>query len=175
MFGFGTKTKAPPALLAALRPDEEVLAAAVEAGGGRLVVTRYGLWRLPPGAEPTLVPWSLISKAKWQAPILHLVRADVIGELAGAQLILDHHPFNFEIAAPGRLTDVIHSRIRGGIISSTHHEFPGGGAWVVVRRIPGQDGPLAQVRLDPGTDPATAAEWLTPVVDAAMEPFRSPR
>ena len=32
---------------------------------------------------------------------------------------------------------------------------PGGGAWVVLRRVPGQDGITRQVRLDPGVDPAT--------------------
>ena len=172
MFGF-RKRPAPPAVLTeALSADEEILASAQEAAGGWMAATRFGIWKLPPGGEPTLVPWTLISKVTWQAPILHIVRADVAGELGGAELIIDRHPYNYEIAQPGKLTDVIHARVRSGIISSTHHEFPGGGGWVVVRRVPGRDGPMAQVRLDPGTPESAARQFLPDRVDEAMAPFR---
>lgn len=172
VFGFGHKVTPPPALIAALRPDEQVLASAQEAAGGWLAVTRYGIWKLPVDRDPQLISWSLISKATWQAPILQLIRAEVDGELAGAELIVDRPPFNYEIARPGKLTDLIHSRIRAGIISSVHHDVPGGGGWLVVRRVPGRDGAIAQVRLDPGTDPDTAQVWFTPLVEQALEPYR---
>lgn len=173
MFGFRKRPAPPAALTTALQADEEILASAQEAAGGWMAVTRYGIWKLPVDGEPKLVPWTLISKVTWQTPILHVVRADVVGELAGAELIVDRHPYNYEIAEPGKLTDVIHQRVRSGIISSTHHDFPGGGGWLVVRRVPGQDGPLAQVRLDPGTPLDDARRWLPDLVAAAMAPFRS--
>lgn len=173
MFGFRTRPTPPAALISALQADEEILASAQEAAGGWLAVTRYGIRKLPVDGDPHLVPWPLISKVTWQAPILHVVRADVVGELAGAELIVDRHLYNYEIAAPGKLTDVIHQRVRSGIISSTHHEFPGGGGWLVVRRVPGQDGPLAQVRLDPGTSVDDAQRWMPDLIDEAMAPFRS--
>lgn len=172
MFGFRRRPAPPEALTRALAPDEEILASAQEAAGGWMAVTRFGIWKLPVDGEATLVPWTLISKVSWQAPILHVVRADVTGELAGAELIVDRHPYNYEIAEPGKLTDVIHARVRSGIISSTHHEFPGGGGWVVIRRVPGRDGALAQVRLDPATSVEDARRWLPDLVDEAMAPFR---
>lgn len=172
MFGFRKRPAPPAALTGALSADEELLASAQDAAGGWIGATRFGIWRLPVGGEPTLVPWTLISKVTWQAPILHVVRADVVGELAGAELIVDRHPDNDEIAEPGKLTDVIHARVRSGIISSTHHDVPGGGGWVVVRRVPGRDGPMVQVRLDPGTPESAARQFLPERVDGAMSPFR---
>ncbi|WP_111765384.1 hypothetical protein [Nakamurella deserti] len=172
MFGFRKRPAPPAALTAALAPGEEILASAQEAAGGWLAVTRFGIWKLPVDAAPKLVPWTLISKVSWQAPILHVVRADVVGELAGAELIVDRHPYNYEIAEPGKLTDTIHARVRSGIISSTHHDFPGGGGWVVVRRVPGRDGPTVQVRLDPGTGVEAARPWLAGPVAEALAPFR---
>jgi hypothetical protein len=38
------------------------------------------------------------------------------------------------------------------VASSRHLDFPGGGGWVVLRRVPGRDGLIRQVRLDPGAD-----------------------
>jgi hypothetical protein len=173
MFGFRRRPALPVALTRALAAEETVLAAAREAAGGWLAVTRYGIWRSPVDSEPTLVPWTLISKVSWQTPILQVVRADPVGELAGAELIVDRLPDNYEVAEPGKLTDVIHARVRSGIITSEHHDFPGGGGgWVVVRRVPGQNGPVAQVRLDPGTDADAARRWLPEHVDAALAPFR---
>lgn len=173
MFGFRKRPVPPAALTGALADDEEILASAQEAAGGWLAVTRFGIWQLPPGGEPKLIPWTLVSKVSWQTPILHVVRADVAGEVAGAELIVDRHPYNFEIADPGKLTDVIHARVRGGIISSAHHDVPGGGGWVVVRRVPGRDGPIAQVRLDPGTSTEAAQRWFPELVTEALAPFRS--
>lgn len=173
MFGFGQRLKPPAALTAKLLPDEHLLGLAKEAAGGWLAASRYGLWIVPAAGEPILVNWSLISKAKWQAPILHLIVADVVGNIAGAEWIVDRHPVNYELAQPGKLTDVIHARVRSGVISSTHHDLPSGGGWVVVRRVPGQDGASVQVRLDPGTDQSAAEEWLSAEISQALAPFRS--
>ncbi len=162
----------PPAeLTSVLRSDEDILASAQDSADGWWAVTRYGIWRLPAGSAPELVAWQLISKVTWQSPVLRLVRADVVGELADAELIVDRPAEQVELITPGKLTDVIHQRVRTGIISSTHHEFAGGGGWLVVRRVPGRDGPVAQVRLDPGTRQDDARQWLPELVTRAMEEF----
>jgi len=45
----------------------------------------------------------------------------------------------------------VRARVTGSIKSSHHRELPGGGAWVVQRKVVGQDGFVFQVRADPGT------------------------
>ena len=174
VFGFKSRPKPPAELTAVLRPDEEVLALAQDAGGNCLAATRYGVWKVHVGKDPYLFNWSAISKAKWQPPILQIVIADVVGQIGGADLIVDRVPMNIEISDSTKLTDIIHNRTRAGIVSSEHHELPGGGgAWLVVRRVPGQDGVAVQVRLDPGTDPDVAAEQLPDLIAAAKASFSS--
>jgi hypothetical protein len=172
VFGFPHRPRPPATLDAVLRPDEHVLASAQDAAGMWFAATRYGVWKVPAVGDPKLFSWASISKARWQPPILQLIIADVVGELAGADLIVDRVPVNIEIAHGGKLTDVIHNRTRAGIISSTHHDLPDGGGWVVVRRVPGKDGVSVQVRLDSGTDPGAAHEGLAGVVQDALGPFR---
>jgi hypothetical protein len=170
MFGLN-RPRPPTSLNAVLRPDEHLLAFAQDVAGSWLAATRYGVWKVPAGAEPHLFSWASISKARWQPPILQVTVADVVGELAGADLIVDRPPMNIEMTVAGKLTDIIHNRTLAGIISSVHHEFPGGGGWVVVRRVPGRDGVSVQVRLDAGTDPAAAQQRLAAVVSDALGGF----
>ena len=149
------RTPLPPALAAALLPDELVLANAKVADGGWLAVTRYGIWQVP-GADaieqqPHRIGWPLISKARWRPPQLELIVADVAGSVGSADLITDRPARMFQLESASKLTDIVHQRVRSGIVSSVHHELPGGGCWVVLRRVPGRDGVSAQVRLDEGT------------------------
>src|SRR5690606_4657704 len=85
--------------------------------------------------------------------VLQLTVADSIGELGGAQWLLDRAPVSYRISRPRRVTDIISARVRAGIVLAEHRELPGGGGWIVQRRVPGTDGLSPQVRLDPGTDP----------------------
>ncbi len=175
--GFRRRPGPPPALAAGLGPDELLLAAAKTDLGAWLGVTRFGVWLLPAGgATPTLIGWPLISKARWAAPTLQLTVADVAGRVGSADFIVDREPIEYRLDEPGKLTDVIYRRIRGGIISSEQHDFGGslGGGWVVIRRVPGQNGAIAQVRLDPGTDSRIAADRLAGIVEAALAPHRQP-
>ncbi len=172
VFGFSRRPQPPAALKAVLQPGEEVLAAAQDVGGSWFAATRFGVWKVPATGDPKLFGWSSISKARWQPPILQLTLAEVVGEFAGADLIVDRKPVNIEIAHASQLTDLIHTRTRGGIISSTYYDLSGGGGWVVVRRVPGRDGVAVQVRLDPGTDPVVAEEQLAGVVSDAFGSFR---
>lgn len=147
-----TRRRIPDALVHVLQAEEQILAIAEVSGGGSLAVTRFGVWVMAVADTPIQLEWPLISKVRWKSPNLELTVADVAGELGGAQLLVDRTPVMFEIGQPGKLTDLIHSRIRSGIVSSVHSELPGGAGWIVLRRVPGHNGVTPQVRLDPGTE-----------------------
>ena len=67
---------------------------------------------------------------------------------------VDEPAREFTLAGRSGLTDVVHTRVRRSVAASRHLPYPGGGGWVVLRRVPGRDGLTRQVRLDPGADPA---------------------
>lgn len=145
----------PPSLRAALDPDERIQAMALCADGRVLAASRFGLWMV----DNTLQQrwgWHLISKARLTGQALTVTVAEVIGQLSdGAQVLIDLPVLDFQLAEPSSLTDVVHARIRRSVAASRYLPWPGGGGWVVLRRVPGQDGITCQVRLDPGADTAT--------------------
>ncbi len=145
------RQRVPAGLIGVLGPEEMVLAAA-DTADGALAVTRFGVWEVPAAGVPVLHGWPVISKARWRAPNLELTIADVAGELGGAQLLVDRPPVSYLLGQPGKLTDLVHSRVRSGIIAADQHQLPGGSGWIVLRRVPGRDGVTPQVRLDDGTD-----------------------
>ncbi|MHA6798875.1 hypothetical protein [Bounagaea algeriensis] len=140
-------SRVPEEVRRALERDERVLAVA-EAQEGATVATQRGLW-LP---ERRRVGWHLISKARWDAGSLNVVEAEEIATADRAVVLRDHPPRRLRLSAPGRVPQVVHERVTGSIRSRHHRELPGGGAWVVQRKVPGQDGVVLQVRGDPGTD-----------------------
>jgi hypothetical protein len=142
-----------------LGPDEHVLAVA-ESRDGSLVATHLGLW-VPDADEHRRIGWYLISKATWGAGALNVIEAEVSGEAGAAVLLRDRAVRAFALTAPGRLPEVVHDRVTGSVRSRHHRELPGGGAWFVQRKVPGQDGILLQVRADPGTDEAALTEYAT--------------
>ena len=82
--------------------------------------------------------------------------AEVIGQLSdGTQVLIDMPVLDFQLAEPSTITDVVHARVRRSVAASRYLPWPGGGGWVVLRRVPGQDGVTRQVRLDQGADTAT--------------------
>ena len=145
----------------ALESDEHVLAVA-ESPDGAVVATHLGLW-LPEGGAVRRVGWHLVSKATWNSGRLELVEAEETGAAGGAVLLRDLPPRRFELTAPGRLPDVVHTRVTGSIKSSHHRDLPGGGAWFVQRKVPGQDGIVLQVRADRGADETAVAEFADEV------------
>ena len=46
----------------------------------------------------------------------------------------------------------MHKRVTGSVRSRHHRELPGGGVWVVQRKLAGRSGVVLQGRPDPGTD-----------------------
>lgn len=135
----------------ALDRDERVLAVATLSDGGHLVATSRGLW-LPDGDGVRLVGWHLISKATWAQDTLTVVEAEETGVVGGAVLLADLPGRRLRLRRSGRLPETVHARVTGSIKSRHHRDLPGGGAWVVQRSVPGQDGFVLQVRADPGTD-----------------------
>jgi hypothetical protein len=130
-----------------LEPEEHVLAFAEVKSGGHLVATSLGLWL--PGARR--VGWHLISKATWGGGALVLIEATEASKAGDAIVLSDLPPVRFVVVGNGKLPDVVHARVTKSITSRHRQELPGGGAWFVQRKVPGQDGIVLQVRPDPGT------------------------
>ncbi|MCP2165212.1 hypothetical protein [Goodfellowiella coeruleoviolacea] len=153
-----------------LAAGENVVAVAEERSGGHLVATSLGLW-LPEGERTRRVGWHLISKAVWQAGALAVVEARQTGTAGAAVLLADLPTRRFTLTEPGRVPEVVHARVTGSIRSSHRRELPGGGAWFVQRKVPGQDGVVLQVRADPGTD-AEALRVIAEQVAARVDQVR---
>lgn len=145
---FGLETP-PEGFAGTLGPDERVLASATLAqDGGVVVLTQLGVW-LPEGRR---IGWHLVSKAGWSNGTLSLVEADEAGILDGAVLLADRPETRLVLAEPGRVPELVHRRVTGSIRARERVELPVGGAWVLRRAVPGEDGSALQVRPDPGTD-----------------------
>lgn len=145
----------PPSLRAALDQDERILAIAWCTDGRVLAASRFGLWTVD-ATLPQRWGWHLISKARLTGEALAVTVAEVVGQLSdGTQVLIDMPVLDFQLAEPGSLTDVVHARVRRSVAASRYLPWPGGGGWVVLRRVPGQDGVTRQVRLDPGADTDT--------------------
>jgi hypothetical protein len=142
-----------------LEDDEYVLASAEVKSGGPLVATSRGLW-LPGGRR---VGWHLISKATWGGGALVLIEATEASRAGDAVVLKDMPAVRFVLSNTGRLPDIVHARVTKSISSRHRQELPGGGAWFVQRKVPGQDGIVLQVRPDPGTDPDAVARLATEV------------
>jgi len=140
----------PAGFTGRLAEDERVLATAELTDGGHLIVTSHGIWL--PGEDVRRLGWHLVSKASWQGGALTIVEAQERDELGGVVLLADLSPVRLRLADPGRVPEMVHARVEGSIRSRHHRDLPGGGAWFVQRKIPGQDGTVLQVRPDPGTD-----------------------
>lgn len=141
----------PERLKESLADGEEILAVAEVGTGGHLAVSALGLW-IPDGGEPRRIGWHLVSKAVWQGDALTVTEAEESG-LAGRAIVLtDKEPRRFVLARPGRIPHMVRQRVEGAIRSRYRKDLAGGGAWFVVRKVPGTDGSVLQVRPDRGAD-----------------------
>lgn len=143
----------PPGFEGTLDADEHVLATSEVKSGGHLVATSHGLWL--PGSRR--VGWHMISKATWGGGALVLIEASEVTKAGDAVVLADLQPVRYVLVGAGKLPDVVHARVTRSITSRHRQELPGGGAWFVQRKVPGQDGVTLQVRPDPGTDPDAVA------------------
>lgn len=144
----------PAAVAEHLAAEEAVVATATVTGGGTLVVTSWGIW--PPGETPERIGWHEIGKATWDRTALVVIPTVAEQIAPGTELLTDARPRRFRMAEPGKVPQAVQERVTGSIRSRNHRELPGGGAWVLQRKVPGRDGLVLQVRPDAGTDPVAA-------------------
>jgi hypothetical protein len=163
----------PDGFTGELDGQENVLATAEVTGGGHVVVTSHGLW-LPFEDGPRRIGWHLISKATWASGALVVVESAESGSAGEAVLLTDLPARRFRLAEPGKVPQLVQERVTGSIRSRHRHDFPGGGAWFVQRKVPGRDGFVLQVRADPGTDDDAVAAVATKVA-ATIENARQKR
>lgn len=142
----------PDALRAALAENEHVLAVAPVGTGGHLVVTALGLWVPESPDRMRRIGWDRVSKAVWQGDVLTVTEAEATGHAGGAVLLADRPRARYVLPKPGKIPYLVRQRVEGSIRSRYRKDLPGGGAWFVVRKVPGADGVVLQVRPDPGTD-----------------------
>src|SRR6478752_5971421 len=142
----------PQRLSAALDPEEHIQVLAGCLDGKLLAASRFGLWVME-GEKAARLGWELVAKARLSARVLSIIATQVVDELAdGTSVLVDEPVREYTLSGRSGLTDVVHTRVRRSVAASRHLDFPGGGGWVVLRRVPGHNGLLRQVRLDPGTD-----------------------
>ncbi|MBN9755229.1 hypothetical protein Ae406Ps2_5854 [Pseudonocardia sp. Ae406_Ps2] len=132
--------------------DSEAVVATAQAPDGMLVVTSWGIW--PPGGER--LGWHEIAKATWDKVSLVVTPTSAEQIAPGTELLADGRPLRFRLADPGKVPQAVQERVTQSIRTRNRRELPGGGAWVLQRRVPGRDGLVLQVRPDPGTDPVAA-------------------
>ncbi|MDV6012109.1 hypothetical protein [Haloechinothrix sp. LS1_15] len=140
----------PEGFTGTLAGEEHVLSSA-PATGGPVVATSLGLW-VPEQAGFRRMAWHAISKVTWSESVLTVVESEEIEQAGNAVVIVDRRPVRYRLPRHGTLPKVVRDRVDGSIRSRYYKELPGGGAWFVQRKVPGQDGVLLQARPDPGTD-----------------------
>lgn len=170
---FRRRAALPPALTAALDPQEDLQTVATCTDGTLLAVSRFGLWVVPGGpleatggpqptpapAEPERLAWHHISKARLAARVLTVTSARPIGTYEafghpdGMVVLADEPERLFPLSVRSGLTDAVHTRVRRSVAASRRLDWNGAGGWVVLRRVPGQDGLTPQLRVDAGVDP----------------------
>ncbi len=166
----------PPALAGRLAPDELITAIARSDDGPTLLTTRRGLWIVDDERAERL-GWERIAKARLELGMLTLVPLDDVplptGTDDGAEvaLVRDGRPREHLLGRPAKVTDQIHTRVRRSVAASRYLPWPGAGGWVALRRVPGRDGLLVQLRLDPAADPA--APGFVPAVRQVAAELRA--
>jgi hypothetical protein len=164
----------PGRLTAALDPEEHIQVLAGCLDGKMLAASRFGLWVVE-DEKAFRLGWELVAKARLSARVLSIIPTQVVDELAdGTAVLVDEPVREYTLSGRSGLTDVVHTRVRRSVAASRHLDFPGGGGWVVLRRVPGRNGLTRQVRLDPGADtgaPGFAAAVAAVADDLAAAPL----
>jgi hypothetical protein len=182
----------PPALAGRLEADELITAMAQADDGHSLLTTRRGLWVVD-GERAERLGWERVAKARLELGVLTLVPLDDVSLPAGVDVrprlpegvdmpplpadmdagpgmavVRDGRPWAYRLGRPAKVTDQVHTRVRRSVAASRHLPWPGAGGWVALRRVPGRDGLLVQLRLDPAADPL-APGFLPAVRHVAAE------
>ena len=143
---FHRKERPPASVVALLDPDDRVLSWADAADGAAVVASRRGLW-LPEAAGPRLIGWQFVDKAVWRDGSLGVVEAELVDDL----LLVDKPLRTVRVDTARDLPATVRKRVEGNVVESHLHPVPGGAGRFVARRIPGRDGLVWWIRLEPGT------------------------
>jgi hypothetical protein len=157
-------------LVSLIGHDELVIASVRLTPQGALAATREALYLAWNGGQER-VPWHLVSKARLEAGTLSITVADEVGTLpSGAVLLRDRGSVAVRPERRNRVTDVVHSRVRGSVVASQRVTAPRAAGWVVLRSVAGRDGLVVQMRLDRGSD--SNASGLDALVVATADRLR---
>jgi len=146
----------PPTLAGRLESDELITAMARADDGHTLLTTRRGLWVVDDERAQRL-GWERIAKARLELGVLTLVPLEDV-DLDDAiteddlSVVRDGRPWEFRLGKPAKVTDQVHTRVRRSVAASRYLPWPRAGGWVALRRVPGRDGLLGQLRLDASAD-----------------------
>jgi hypothetical protein len=143
---FARRERPPAEVLAALDPDERLVAWADTPDGSVVVATSLGVW-WPFPAGPRRVPWHHIDKVTWRDGTLALVEADVEDDM----LLVDRPPVAVKVTKARDLPPVVRKRVEANIVKSELLSIAGGAVRFVGRRQPGRDGLVWWARLEPST------------------------
>ncbi len=148
-----TRRETPPSELTALLGREDRVIAWADVAGGQgterssvVLASTRGLWW--PGADGhRLIGWHVIDKAVWRDEVLTVIEAEVVDDL----LLVDRPAVSLQLSRPRDLPPTVRKRVESNVVRSELRPVPGGAGRFVARRVPGRDGVVWRVRLEPGT------------------------
>jgi len=143
-------------VVAALAPDEKLLAATQATDGTWLLATRERLHAVPGGdalgglPDPVGLRWEEVQRADWDSDTatLHVEAVRAYGEPVATSA--------YEIDEPGALVPLVRERVDASIVLQRRVRVTGKrGFTVVARRPPSGSGELSwSFEFEPGIDPA---------------------
>jgi hypothetical protein len=164
---FHRRDSPPARIVSLLEPDDRVLSWADVDDGDVVLASRRGLW-WPDGDGPRLIGWQFVDKAVWRDGALTVIEAELVDDL----LLVDRPPQTVEVATPRDLPQTVRKRVEANVVQSHVHVLPGGAGRFVARRIPGRDGLVWWVRLEPGTvDSRQVREEAGAVIEALQRQY----
>lgn len=143
---FHRRDRPPPEVVALLDAEDRVLSWADVDGGAVVLASRRGLWWPEPDG-PRLIGWQVVDKAIWRDGSLTVIEAEVIDDL----LLVDKPARTVRVDKPRDMPPTVRKRVEANVVYSQLHEISGGSGLFVGRRVPGRDGLVWWVRLEPGT------------------------
>lgn len=141
----------PAQLRAVIPADEDVLGVARTQQGAHLAVTPLGLW-VPEQDGHRRIGWHLISKATFSDGVLRVTEAGEVGNAGEAVLLADADPVPWRLDRQGDVPRMVRLRVESSIRARHYKELDAGGAWFVLRKVPGTDGVVLQARPEQEAD-----------------------
>jgi hypothetical protein len=161
MFG---RSRPPAEVRALLEVDERPLSWATTESGAVVLATNLGLWW--PFTEPRRIPWHLLDLVVWSEAGFAVTEAEVVDDL----LLVERPAVRVALAEPRKLPAVVKKRVEANIVRTTEVQLSDGSAWIVGRKVAGQDGLSWWARLRPGTpDSALVRDELLDIIEPLRE------